>query len=64
MKFYQFIAMSAMAALAITGCNKNETEAPVDTDPDAGVKEITISINGAGMTKHFSFRGYKVCLYS
>ena len=51
MKFYQFIAMSAMAALAITGCNKNETEAPVDTDPDAGVKEITISINGAGMTK-------------
>ena len=51
MKFYQFIAMSAMAALAITGCNKNETEAPVDTDPDAGVKEITIAINGAGMTK-------------
>ena len=23
----------------------------MDTDPDAGVKEITISINGAGMTK-------------
>ena len=39
-----------MAALVLAGCNK-ETETPETPDPDAGLKEVTISINGAKMTK-------------
>ena len=50
MKIYQIIATSAMAALVLAGCNK-ETETPETPDPDAGLKEVTISINGAKMTK-------------
>lgn len=50
MKIYQIIATSAMAALVLAGCNK-ETETPATPDPDAGLKEVTISINGAKMTK-------------
>lgn len=50
MKICQIIATSAMAALVLAGCNK-ETETPATPDPDAGLKEVTISINGAKMTK-------------
>ena len=50
MKIYQIIATSAMAALVLAGCNK-ETETPATPDPDAGLKEVTISIHGAKMTK-------------
>ena len=50
MKIYQIIATSAMAVLVLAGCNK-ETETPETPDPDAGLKEVTISINGAKMTK-------------
>lgn len=50
MKIYQIIATSAMAALVLAGCNK-ETETPETPDPDAGLKEVTISINGTKMTK-------------
>ena len=50
MKIYQIIATSAMAVLVLAGCNK-ETETPETPDPDAGLKEVTISINGTKMTK-------------
>ena len=46
MKLYQLIATSAMAVLALAGCNKNEAEAPEETNPDAGMKEVSISISG------------------
>lgn len=45
MKIYQIIATSAMAALVLAGCNK-ETETPATPDPDAGMKEVSISISG------------------
>ena len=46
MKIYQIIATSAMAALVLAGCNKNEAEAPEESNPDAGLKEVSISISG------------------
>ena len=49
MKIYSLIATTAIAALALAGCNK-ETAAPA-TDPDAGTKTITVTINGASLTK-------------
>ena len=49
MKIYSLIATTAIAALALAGCNK-ETAAPA-TDPDAGTKTITLSIAGANLTK-------------
>ena len=49
MKVYSLIATTAIAALALAGCNK-ETAAPA-TDPDAGTKTITLSIAGANLTK-------------
>lgn len=49
MKIYSLITAGAIAAFALVGCNK-ETSSPV-TNPDAGTKAITVTINGANLTK-------------
>lgn len=46
MKIYSLIATTAIAVLALAGCNKNEAEAPEESNPDAGMKEVSISISG------------------
>lgn len=51
MKIHSFFALCALAALTLAGCNKKEAEPQVAADPDAGVKAITLSINGIKMTK-------------
>ena len=45
MKIYSFIATTAIAALALAGCNKEQVTAPV-ANPDEGVKAVTLSIKG------------------
>lgn len=45
MKIYSFIATTAIAALALAGCNKEQVTAPA-ANPDAGVKAVTLSIRG------------------
>lgn len=49
MNIYSLLTTSAIAALALVGCNK-QTASTV-TDPDAGTKAITVTINGANLTK-------------
>lgn len=52
MKIFRMIATAAIAALTLAGCNKEAgTETSVTTDPDAGLKEIVISIYGNATTK-------------
>lgn len=50
MKIYSFIATTAIAALALAGCNKEQVTAPA-ANPDEGTKAITLSIKGVNMTK-------------
>lgn len=45
MKIYSFIATTAIAALALAGCNKEQVTAPA-ANPDEGVKAVTLSIRG------------------
>lgn len=45
MKIYSFIATTAIAALALAGCNKEQVTAPA-ANPDEGTKAITLSIKG------------------
>lgn len=45
MKIYSFIATTAIAALALAGCNKEQVTAPA-ANPDEGVKAVTLSIKG------------------
>ena len=45
MKIYSLIATTAIAALALAGCNKEQVTVPA-TDPDAGTKAVTLSIRG------------------
>lgn len=50
MKIHSLLALSAIAALTLAGCNK-ETEVPQSSDPDAGLKSVTLVISGANLTK-------------
>ena len=49
MKHYSMMAAMAAAALALIGCSK-ETPAP-ETNPDEGVKSVTLSLNWGKLTK-------------
>lgn len=48
MKHLSLISAVSLAALALMSCNKETTQG---TDPDSGTKAITVTINGAALTK-------------